>query len=557
MSEAVKIPLDFVYEWEQKAPDKVYMTQPLGGDKVQNYTWKETMQEARKMATYLKSLDYPEKSHIAIFSKNCAHWIMADIAIWMAGHVSIPVYPTLTADSIKQILEHSESKLCFVGKLDGFEAMEPGLLEDMKKIALPLAPSSADYPGWDEVLKDVEPMTESPTRDPEECGTIVYTSGSTGVPKGAMLNFKSMIIASEGLRKVLKTRSDDRMLSYLPLSHVFERWVVEMGSFVAGFHIYFAESLQTFVQDLQRAEPTLFVSVPRLWNKFQLGVSAKMPEKKLKFLLSLPIINKVIKKKVLSKLGLQSVRFAGTGSAPIPAKLIDWYRGLGLELLEGYGMTENLCYSHVSMPGQSRVGYVGNTYPGVECKISDDGEILVKSPGSMMGYYKMPEKTEEAFTEDGYFKTGDAGEIDSQGRLKITGRVKEQFKTAKGKYVAPAPIENRILTNPFVEMACVSGSGFPQPYGLVMLSEDVRERLKKGEDVKNEVVESLTSHLSEINSAIDHHEKLQFLKVVKEEWDISNGFLTPTMKIKRAKVESTYNPFLEEWYEEKQRVLWQ
>ena len=556
MSKSIKSALDYIYEWEIKSANKIYLTQPLGKDKLQNYTWKEMMQRARKMAAYLVSLDFPAKSHIAIFSKNCAHWLMADIAIWMAGHISVPLYPTLTADLIREILEHSESKLCFVGKLDGFESMEPGLLENMQKITLPLAPWNANYPTWDKVTENIKPMTASPSPDPEDCATIIYTSGSTGKPKGAMLNFRNMIEAGLGLQKIVNTRTDDRMLSYLPLAHVYERWVVETLSFVSGFHVFFAESLQTFMQDLQRAEPTLFVSVPRLWNKFEMGVSAKMPAKKLKLLLSIPIVKNIIKKKILTKLGLQSVRFAGTGSAPIPGKLISWYRNLGLELLEGYGMTENFAYSHLSTPGQTRVGYVGNPLPGVECKISDTGEILVKSPGNMIGYYKMEAESAECFTEEGFLKTGDAGKIDSQGRLKITGRLKEEFKTARGKYVAPAPIENKLLTHPYVEMVCVSGSGYPQPYGLIMLSEDIRNRLNKGEDLENKIIKSLISHLFEINDSTVQYERLQFLKIVKEEWNISNGFLTPTMKIKRAKIEETYNPYLDEWYEQKEQVIW-
>ena len=198
-----------------------------------------------------------------------------------------------------------------------------------------------------------------------------------------------------------------------------------------------------------------------------------------------------------------------------------------------------------------RVGYVGEALPGVECRISAEGEIEVKSPGNMTGYYKMPEKTADEFTEDGFFKTGDQGEIDEMGRLKITGRVKELFKTSKGKYVAPVPIENQINNHPRVEACCVSGSGYPQPYGVVMLSEEAR-------DVDRAVIESdLTTHMESINTGLPPHEKLAFLAVAQDEWLPENGFLTPTMKLKRSLLEKTYIEFADAWYAEKKPVVWQ
>ncbi|MCP4630418.1 MAG: AMP-binding protein [bacterium] len=345
------------------------------------------------------------------------------------------------------------------------------------------------------------------------------------------------------------------MLSYLPLSHVFERWAAESQSLYAGFPLYFADSLATFVQDLQRARPTIFTSVPRLWLKFQLGVFQKVPPKKLECLLKIPILKGIVKKKILTQLGLDCVRFAGSGSAPIPKEIIEWYRSLGLELLEGYGMTENFSYSHCNKPGWVRPGYVGPPYPDVQQRISAEGEILVKSPGSMMGYYKMPHKTQKDFTQDGFFKTGDMGEVDDKERLKITGRIKELFKSSKGKYVAPAPIENLLSSHPSVEACCVTGMGYPQPHGMVMLSEEARRVLHQGD--KAAVESELTEHLNRINSLLPHHEKLAFLAVVKDEWLPENGFLTPTMKLKRVKLEEVYGPLTDEWYAEKEPIVWQ
>ncbi|MBW1867641.1 MAG: AMP-binding protein, partial [Deltaproteobacteria bacterium] len=416
--------LECVYYWEKNTPDRMCFTQPMGGGdaNIRTWSWKEAVDEARRMAAYLKSLDLPDRSHIALCSKNCAYWIIADLAIWMAGHVTIPVFPILTVDIVQYTLEHSESRLLFVGKLDPvWDEMKKGVPADLPMIAFPLAPEN-DHTQWDDIIAKHEPLAEPVERTPEETATIIYTSGSTGQPKGAMMSFSAMYTSGKGIFEYLQTRSDDRALSYLPLSHAMERFVGESHSLYAGFPLYFAESLDTFLQDLQRTRPTLFISVPRLWLKFQLGVFQKMPPKKLDLLLKIPILKGVVKKKILTGLGLNHVRFAGSGSAPIPKEIIEWYRNLGLELLEGYGMTENMSYSHLTKPGEVRPGYVGPPYPDVQQRISEKGEILVKSPGNMTGYYKMPEKTAEEFTEDGFFKTGDMGEIDEKSRLKITGR---------------------------------------------------------------------------------------------------------------------------------------
>ena len=346
------------------------------------------------------------------------------------------------------------------------------------------------------------------------------------------------------------------MLSYLPLAHVFERAVVEHGTFRSGMQIFFTESLVTFVNDIKRARPTLFVSVPRLWLKFQQGVHAKMPPAKLKRMLKIPILSGIVKKKILTSLGLQDVKVAASGSAPIPPELIQWYNNLGLELLEGYGMSEDFAYSHFSRPGAGKAGYVGTVAPGVISRISEEGEIQIKSPGNMKEYYKEPEMTAACYTKDGYFKTGDRGEYDSAGRLKITGRTKEIFKTSKGKYVAPAPIENIINNNVRIESSCVSGSGQPQPFALISLSEDLLPKVGNPE-VRKEIEAELGRLLEEVNKRVEHHEQLQFLTVVKEPWLIENGFLTPTMKIKRSMLESSYGPKVDDWYASGQRVVWE
>ena len=548
------LPLPRIYHWEREGADRSYLVQPMGDGTRRDYSWQRAVGEARRIAQYLQDQGYPPGSRIAILSKNCAHWIMADFAIWMAGHVSVPLYPTLTAGSVRQILEHSGARAIFVGKLDDTDTMTPGIPDEVLRLSFPLSAPN-DYPTWDRIVADTAPLPGGPTRPAEELATIIYTSGTTGMPKGVMMSFAAIGAAAEPMMETFGVHADDRMLSYLPLAHVAERWTVEACSIRAGFQIHFAESLDTFLADLQRARPTMFISVPRLWVKFQQGVFSKIPKRRLDRLFAIPVLGRLLKRKILRQLGLDTVRFAGAGAAPLPVSVLEWYRALGLELLEGYGMTENFGCSHGSAPGKSRVGYVGNPWPGVECRLDDSGEVLVRSPSTMMGYYKDPERTREALTEDGFIRTGDLGEIDEEGRLKITGRAKELFKTSKGKYVAPAPIENRLAAHSQVEAVCVAGANQAQPYALLMLSEDAAAQAitEAGREAMNASFETLRN---KVNAQLDPHEQLAFLAVVRQQWSVENGFLTPTLKIKRNAVEAEYAPREADWYASRQTVLW-
>jgi long-subunit acyl-CoA synthetase (AMP-forming) len=349
---------------------------------------------------------------------------------------------------------------------------------------------------------------------------------------------------------------DNRILSYLPLAHVFERAWVGASSFVLGkTHVYFAESLDTFIQDLNRAKPTMFISVPRLWLKFQQGVFSKLPPAKLNVLLSIPFLGGVVRKKILKGLGLDHVILAGSGSAPIPAELIVWYRKLGLNLLEGYAMTEDFAYSHNSTPQINSPGCVGVPLEGVQARISPEGEILVKSPGQMVGYYKRPDLDAEAFTIDGFFKTGDQGSQRADGLLKITGRVKELFKTSKGKYVAPAPIENKLNVHPMIEMSIVSGVSQSAAYALVVLAEDIRPKISDPA-LRAEVETQLAQHLEKVNAGLAEYEQLRMLVIANEAWSIENGYLTPTMKIKRSRIEAAVENQVDSWYQKNGSVFW-
>lgn len=551
--------LQRLYHWEKTIPQSICLSQPMGGGVTRDYTWGEVAGQVRCMAAHLSAQGWEPGSNVAILSKNCAWWLMSDLAIWMAGHVSVPLYPTLAPGTIAHILAHSEAKACFVGKLDAWEHMKPGVPSGLACISYPLSPPDAlqNHEGWDDICARQAPMQGERLRGADELATLIYTSGTTGQPKGVMQTFGSLAWAmGTGAHRIGMT-GQDRMLSYLPLAHVVERVLVEHGWLRTGMRLWFAESLDTFANDLQRARPTIFFSVPRLWVKFQQGVHHKMPPARLQLLLSIPVIGALVRKKVLKALGLDQCRIAAGGAAPMPVALLAWYRRLGLPINEGYGLTENLAVSHLTIPGKDQQGTVGPAYEGVEDRIDPQtGEIQMRSPALMLGYYKDPVQTQAAFTGDGWLRTGDKGVIDAQGNLHITGRVKDLFKTSKGKYVAPAPIEDKLVMHEAVEACVVTGANLGQPLGIVMLNPEAVKRTQDGAE-RTALEISLARHLQAVNATLDPHEQLQCIVIVTTAWTVDNDIITPTFKVKRNRIEDIYAANYERWETSGKKVIWQ
>ena len=547
--------LQRLYHWEKTQPDRVVFIQPAGNGGIDQLTWREAVGQVRRMARHLQGLGLEPGARIALLAKNTAHWMIADFAIWMAGYVSVPLYPTLAAGTVRQILEHSEARLLFVGKLDGWEEMRPGVPAGLPCIALPLAPPDVG-PRWEDIVAGTPPLEGEPVRDAGELSTIMYTSGTTGMPKGVMHSFATFAWSIAAVRKRFPIEFHSRILSYLPLSHVAERTLVEHGLLASGMTVYFAERLETFTADLQRARPTIFFSVPRLWVKFQQGVLAKMPPEKLDRLLRIPVIRSLVRRRILSALGLDQCEFAAGGAAPMPAELLEWYGRLGLRMAEVYGMTENCGVSHSTTAGQPRPGTVGWPYDGIESRLDPgSGEVQMRSPGVMLGYYKAAEQTADAFTADGWLRTGDKGALDEAGSLRIVGRVKDLFKTSKGKYVTPAPIEDRLVMHEAIEACCVTGANLGQPIALAMLSAALADRFADPAE-RTALENSLAAHLREINAVLDPHEQLDCLVLVTEQWTVENGIVTPTFKVKRNRIEEIYAQNFERWAGRRQPVIW-
>ena len=536
-------------DWAEKKPDRVFLRQPVDGV-VRTFTWGESVDASRRMASALLSLSLKPGDTVAILAKNSAEWILADIAIAMAGLVSVPIYPTAGADTISHVVRHSEAKAVFVGKLDDAEAAATAIAANIPTIALPYPTMDCQHQ-WQELLASHEPLDTLHRPVKDDVMTILYTSGSTGQPKGVVLSYGAYAYASETTRASIDAGPHDHLFSYLPLAHITERTCTAGPAIYGGCVCSFVESVETFSRDLKRASPTIFISVPRLWVKFQSGVHAKISPTKLKILLALPLVGKAVAKKIRDELGFGNCRSFGSGSAPISPLTLKWYERLGVNIGEGWGMSETSGLSCGNVPFTSnRIGTIGVPIDGTEIKLSDEGEILLRSPGLFKEYFKQPELTREVMTEDGFFHTGDRAQWDESVQAYIiTGRVKDIFKSAKGKYVTPVPIESRLSGNPLLEQICVMGSGLPAPVAVVVLSETAKYVPK--EDIKS----SLQATLDKVNARLESHERMSNIIIVNDEWTIENELLTPTLKLKRNKLEDKYSQLISEPFPEP--VVWE
>ncbi|WP_204477299.1 AMP-binding protein [Aeromonas veronii] len=546
---ANKLPLEMLYHWERQCPDRTYLRQTINREYV-DFTWGEVADEARRMVTALRHLGLVAGDKVALLSKNCAQWFIADLAMQMGQYVSVPIYPTANVDTIEYVLRHSEAKAIFVGKLDDWKSQEAGVPADLLRIAFPYDTMPASHQ-WDDLLEAHEPIPDSPVQAPDSLLSLVYTSGSTGKPKGAMLSVERYAWSCEKLVETVSLSQADRGFSYLPLAHITERVYIYGGSLYGGATIAFPESLDTFIEDVKRCRPTVFISVPRLWAMFRIKIHEKLPQNKLALLLKIPLISGLIKRKLQKGLGLDQARVLGCGSAPVSPTLLEWYLSIGLKVTEAWGMTENHAYSTINYPFRAdKIGTVGKAGIGVTIKISDEGEILCRCEGMMLGYYKDPEHSAEAIDAEGWLHTGDMGKLDKEGYLTITGRMKDVFKTAKGKYVAPVPIEGLLGQEPIIEQLCVIGYGMPQPIALVQLAESAM----KGN--REEVNARLEAARVRVNDHLESHAKIRGILVVKTPWNIENGVLTPTMKIKRHLLEQKYAQVGDRW-PSSQVVVWE
>ena len=538
-------PLEAFLHWEKVIPDQTFLIQPIDG-KLKTYSYKDTGFEIRKIASKLKKIGLEKGNHVAILSKNCAHWMMSDLAIMMAELVSIPIYTSLTANAVEQVLNHSESKAIIIGKLDDYSTIKKGI-PNIPKIGIELYGIEEEY-SWEKIIGEQIPEITIKLPNPSDTHTIIYTSGTSGDPKGVIHSVENIVNSIQTVQKIINLPKKPRLFSYLPLVHVAERLIWTYG-LTMGAQFSYPENLLTFAKDLQRTQPHAFFAVPRIWTKFQEIVLSKIPQKRLNWILKIPIINDFFKVKLKQKLGLKHAEIMISGAAPVSLEVINWYKNIDIEIFQIYGMTEDCCISHFNIPPNNKIGTVGKPLPGVKTKISDEGEICIKNNCLMKGYYKKPELTKKTFDQEGYLKTGDKGKYDEEGNLTITGRIKDQFKTDKGKYISPSGIELELIKNINIEQACVVGSGLPHPIALITTSEI------GSSNAPNILSNSIIDTLSHLNKRLEKHEKIKKVVVFKDQWTIENNFLTPTLKLKRNLIELDNEHNYLTWYHDVKVVI--
>jgi long-chain acyl-CoA synthetase len=552
----LKTPLDNFYHWETHTPDAIYLRQPYGKEWVK-YSYREAGIIARKMVAAMRGLGLKKGDKVGILSKNCCHWIMADVAIMMGGFVSVPMYSTLEGEALLQIIRNSEMKLIFVGKLEKWTDETHPVPEEIQIIITPHYKGNAIITrgiDWDELISSYQAVTDPYIPGLDELWTIMYSSGTTGTPKGVMHTYQNpaTVIQIEEMTNfigIFKVKHQ-KYFSFLPLNHVGERIGTEINCLATGGMMSFGESIQSFMTNLQETQPTLFFAVPRIWAKFYEGVTNLLPVKTLYVLLHIPFLGSFLSKKIRKSLGLLNVKTAATGAAITPPYLKNFYKKLGIHLVEAYGMTEvcggiaygvDTCTPHDS---------VGKPFPHCEVKIDPaTGEILLKSPFIMKGYYNDPQLTQKVL-QDGWMYSGDRGEMDENGFLKITGRINDAFKTNKGEYIVPNTLEAEIGKNEYVAFVCVCGLTSPQPLALVSLNENAQNK------PANEVEHSLLNSLAKANLPAAKHEKISTIVIIKEPWTEQSGLITPTMKVRRNVVDEKFHQIYLKWHTSPQTIIW-
>ncbi|EHY9869894.1 AMP-binding protein [Vibrio vulnificus] len=548
---ALPTPSDMILKWAKERPHEVYLKQIINRQFVE-FTYSEVADKALRLVTALKELGAEPGDRIALISKNCAEWFICDLAMMLGDYVSVPIFPTAGADTIEYCITHSESKILIAGKLDDAAATQKVIddLVDVKSIALPYDSAPHCQYQFTTLILQSEPSSDRPQHDDDKLMSLVYTSGTSGLPKGAMLTYGAFSWSVQQLINHIGIQPNDRLFSYLPLAHITERVYIFGSSIMGGVPTAFPESLDTFIEDVKMQRPTLFISVPRLWTLFQQRIQDKLPQKRLNFLLKIPFVSGLIKKKLADGLGLDQARVLGCGSAPVSPALLAWYHSVGLSITEAWGMTESFAYSTLNYPFRAdKIGSVGNAGPGIELKIAADDEIMVRGKGLFSGYYKNDIATQEAFDKEGWLHTGDIGRLDAEGYLTIQGRKKDTFKTAKGKFVSPVPIENKLFEYSRVEMMCLIGLGLPAPILLVVPHNFPNFDRDRYERTTKRVI-------AKMNAELESHEQIKGVLMIKDPWSIDNGILTPTLKIKRHVLEQKYHEVGQNWPKDK-LVVWE
>ncbi len=587
MYDHVKRLFDIPRHQQKSYPKKDAFTAKINGE------WKPTsidtmLSEAMQVSKALLNLGIGKGDKIGLISNNRPEWISMDCGILQVGAVDVPIYPTISAEDYKYIFNDAELKYCFVSDIELFEKVN-SIKDQVPSLKGVYSFDHLDgVEHWTAFLKAAEGKEDAEVEaimdsiDENDLATLIYTSGTTGVPKGVMLSHKNLVSNSLACIERLPVDSNAKSLSFLPVCHVYERMLIYLYM-ITGVSVYFAESMETIGDNLREVKPEVFTAVPRLLEKVYDKIVAKGADltgvKKALFFwalslgekyepygangawyeFQLKIARKIIFSKWQEALG-GNVLAVASGSAALSPRLARVFLAAGVPVMEGYGLTETSPVASVNAEHNKglMIGTVGRVIDGVEVKIAKDGEILIKGPNVMQGYYKQPEKTKEVLSEDGWFSTGDIGKFVGDGFLKITDRKKEIFKTSGGKYIAPQIMENKFKESRFIEQIMVIGEGQKHPGAFVVPNyefvEDWCERKgipfkSKAEASKNEkLIVRIKKEIDELNQGFGNWEQIKKFELVDSTWSVETKEMTPTLKLKRKFIMEKYKDLFQKIY---------
>ena len=519
--------LDYVEKNAAEIPQEVWL-RDRSGDQYTEWNWSDSNSEIGAVSGWLEQRYGNSKTNIVLLSRNRAHWMLADFAIIGSGNVTVPMFTTLPAPTAQYILDFTDARLLILGETDNWDAVRGVLPDGIDIITLPGVEIDSPHTTWEDIVSECSGQQPKFKGEPDDLVSIVFTSGTTGVPKGVMQTHESMIVPMVRGIKPFGLREHPRFLSYLPLSHIAERQLVEVMSVLFAGTVTFNESLATLLRDMASTSPNFFFGPPRVWEQLQQGILAKFGSQQA--------LDDALAKdsdgvglQVRSMLGLDDTDYLLTAAAPTPPALIRWHEKLGLIIMEGFGQTEIMATA-VNTKEHRRIGSIGRLVDDIDLKITDEGELVFRAPGASTGYYKNPEKTAETFI-DGWVHTGDKGYVDEDGFLFLTGRVKDYFKTIHGKFVAPPPIESSFSGNDWTEQLCLLGRGYSKTVVVCVLSDIARQQDRAV------IEEALIEQVAKVNEELEKHARIGAVIMTTEPWTIENEVLTPTMKIRREKVE--------------------
>lgn len=522
--------IDYVDQWAQQHPERIWLKETIGEDS-HNWSWSQAQQQIRAIAAWQESHLGSHGRKVGLLSRNRAHWFFADLGSIAAGNVVVPMFTTLAQKTADYVMSFTEMEVLFVGETENWETLKEVLPATIQLVALPGVELDRDHLRWDDLVAAHAGQQPGYRCAANDLISLVFTSGTTGVPKGVMQTHASSILPIDRFKDAFALEEGSRYFSYLPLSHIAERQIVEGSSLMTCGEVHFNENMTTLFRDLPAAKPHVMFGPPRVWEQLQQAITAKFGSQEAVDE-ALAADADGVGQMVRESIGLDQARYMLTAAAPTPPALIDWYEKFGLILMEGFGQTEAMGLIANQHSGR-KIGSIGRPVGAVEARISAEGELQVRAEGCSPGYYNMPEKTADTFV-DGWVYTGDKAYIDDEGYIFLTGRVKDYFKTIQGKFVAPTPIENLFAENEYTEQICLLGRGYSKTVMTCVLSELAQQQEPAL------VAEVLAAQIQQVNENIEKHARIGALMISNSPWTIENGMLTPTLKIRRDEVEKIF-----------------